>query len=97
MTDITCPMCGHTVGRTSEVGVGDVLHGYCGGYFGRDSYVCKRVEAVGPDWVVCREAGIYGLGSAVVTAWGSDIRRDLAGYRTPAPLEPWDEPCCESA
>ena len=35
--------------------VGDVLYGYCGGRFGRDSYGEKRVEAIGADWVVVRE------------------------------------------
>ena len=35
--------------------VGAMLRGYCGGYFGRDSYSDKRVEAVGFDWVVARE------------------------------------------
>lgn len=34
--------------------VGTMLHGYCNGYFGRDSYDSKRVEAVGADWVVAR-------------------------------------------
>ena len=34
--------------------IGMVLHGYCNGYFGRDSYECNRVEAVGADWVVVR-------------------------------------------
>lgn len=33
--------------------LGQVLHGYCGGYFG-DNHQCKRVEAVGFDWVVAR-------------------------------------------
>ena len=36
--------------------VGAVLHGFCGGHFGRDSYRDKRIEAVGADWVVAREA-----------------------------------------
>ena len=35
--------------------VGTKLYGYCGGYFGRDSYDDKRVEAIGVDWVVCRD------------------------------------------
>lgn len=35
--------------------VGTVLYGFCGGWFGRDSYGDKRVEAVGADWVVARE------------------------------------------
>lgn len=34
--------------------VGDVLYGFCNGYFGRDSYDDKRVEAIGADWVVAR-------------------------------------------
>jgi hypothetical protein len=34
--------------------IGDVIHGFCGGYFGRDSYQCRMVEAVGPDWIVTR-------------------------------------------
>lgn len=34
--------------------VGDLLYGFCGGYFGRDSYDVKRVEAIGADWVVAR-------------------------------------------
>jgi hypothetical protein len=78
--DITCPTCGTTVGKSSIVQVGDILHGYCGGYFGRDLYACKRVEAVGPDWVVCRDLDGY-VSRYPVTATGKDIRRDLAGYR----------------
>lgn len=34
--------------------VGVVLYGFCGGYFGRDSYADKRVEAIGADWVIVR-------------------------------------------
>lgn len=34
--------------------VGDMLYGFCGGNFGRDSYDDKRVEAIGADWVVAR-------------------------------------------
>ena len=37
------------------IGVGSKLYGFCGGYFGRDSYSDKRVEAFGFDWVVARE------------------------------------------
>jgi hypothetical protein len=32
-----------------------MLYGYCNGFFGRDSYGPKRVEAIGADWVVIRE------------------------------------------
>jgi hypothetical protein len=46
------------------VRVGQVLHGYCGGFFG-DSYDDKRVEAIGYDWVVCRDqAGRLFFGSS---------------------------------
>lgn len=34
--------------------VGDIFHGYCNGYFGRNGYGKKRVEGVGADWIVVR-------------------------------------------
>lgn len=34
---------------------GDILYGFCAGWFGRDSYEMKHVEAVGADWVVARD------------------------------------------
>ena len=34
--------------------VGLVLHGYCDGYFGRNSTDDKRIEAFGADWIVAR-------------------------------------------
>jgi len=37
--------------------IGMVLHGFCNGYFGRDSYNDKRIEAFGVDWIVAREDG----------------------------------------
>ncbi len=40
---------------TEQIRIGTVLRGYCGGYFGRDSYEDKRVEAIGADWVVARD------------------------------------------
>lgn len=36
--------------------IGQMLYGYCGDHFERDSYNEKRVEAVGIDWVVVRES-----------------------------------------
>lgn len=38
-----------------QLRVGGILYGYCGGFFGRDSYGEKRIEAIGADWVVVRE------------------------------------------
>jgi hypothetical protein len=35
---------------------GDVFHGFARGAFGRDHYNCTKVEAVGPDWIVARDA-----------------------------------------
>lgn len=35
--------------------VGDKIHGFACGAFGRDHYNCVRVEAVGSDWVVTRD------------------------------------------
>lgn len=54
--------------------VGDVLHGYCGGYFGRDGYECKTVEAVGSDWVVARTrySGVW---------WANVSPEQLTEYR----------------
>ncbi|GAA1065217.1 hypothetical protein [Streptomyces asiaticus] len=36
--------------------VGDVIHGFAYGAFGRDHYDCVRVEAAGPDWIVARDS-----------------------------------------
>ncbi len=39
--------------------IGDRIHGFASGGFGRDSYGCRTVEAVGRDWVVTRnDAGV---------------------------------------
>lgn len=48
------------MGPSTPLRVGDRLeesegYAFCGGYFGRDSYEAKRVEAVGADWVVARD------------------------------------------
>lgn len=40
--------------------IGMMLYGYCEGYFGRDSYGDKRIEAVGVDWLVVRACGDEG-------------------------------------
>ena len=36
--------------------VGDIVHGFAQGAFGRDSYDCRRVEAIGSDWIVTRNS-----------------------------------------
>lgn len=48
----------------SNIRVGTKLYGFCGGFFGRDDYNDKRVEAIGTDWVVVRyENGGVGFAS----------------------------------
>lgn len=34
--------------------VGKIIYGFCNGFFGRDSYSDKRIEAEGFDWIVAR-------------------------------------------
>lgn len=41
--------------RPAPLHIGDVVHGYAYGAFGRDHYRCVRVEAVGRDWIVTRD------------------------------------------
>lgn len=38
----------------TEYRVGQAVHGFAGGVYGRDSYSCRRIEHVGPDYVVTR-------------------------------------------
>lgn len=39
--------------------VGDVLHNFSCGVFGRDHYECVRIEETGPDWI--RAVDRYGV------------------------------------
>ena len=57
--------------------VGDRIHGYCGGYFGRDHYDCGTVEAIGSDWLAARTPA----GRAFTRA-GRNILVELAEYRS---------------
>jgi hypothetical protein len=36
--------------------IGDVIHGFAQGGFGRDHYDCVKIEAAGADWIVARDA-----------------------------------------
>lgn len=36
--------------------VGNVIHGFARGAFGRDHYTCAKIEAAGLDWIVARDA-----------------------------------------
>ena len=64
--------------------VGDKLYGYCGGFFGRDSYDDKIVEYISPerDVVVARDS--YGhVHTAVFNEQSTWSIEDLQDYRTP--------------
>lgn len=43
--------------------VGDVLHNFSCGVFGRDHYECVRIEETGPDWI--RAVDRYGSSTNV--------------------------------
>lgn len=75
----------------TPLAVGQVLHGFCGGAFGRDHYDCCRVEALGPDWIVVRDDEGY-------MGFATGVKRllDLREYRAendycpshPCPVQP---------
>jgi hypothetical protein len=56
--------------------IGTKLYGYCGGWFGRDAYDTKRIEAVGVDWVVARAWG----GPGVFFASGKLVHEALSVF-----------------
>jgi hypothetical protein len=80
---------------TCPLAVGDVLHGFCGGYFGRDHYDCCVIEAVGPDWIVTRALDRDDYGTGLDFAAGREDLAQLRQYRTPT-TKPADgiTPCC---
>lgn len=78
--------------------VGDVLHGYCRGAFGRDHYHCCRIEAVGPDWIVSRGPDIESRRDGRIVACDPDSDTEgacfVTGRRALATLQQArDEPC----
>ena len=66
--------------------VGDEIHGFCGGYFGRDDYDCKRVEHIGYDYIVWR----YLRGGVTISSAKSheEIYQRLSKY-----MEPDEDTC----
>lgn len=73
---------------------GDKLYGYCEGFFGRESYGEKIVEAVGRDWVVVREDDKPLFAE---TYWRERSSWQKKGWPTEADLKKWmEEPPEES-
>lgn len=68
----------------SSIRVGTKLYGYCGGFFGRDDYNDKRVEALGADWVVVRyeHTGEAGFCSFVGGDWSLADLEEYTENRT---------------
>ena len=56
---------------------GDILHGYCGGAFGRDGYGPHRVVAMGRDWIVCRGGQICGDYAYIYSGDPADLEKYL--------------------
>lgn len=67
---------------SKAIGVGTVLHGFCNGFFGRDEYGPKRIEAMGYDWIVCRTEDGRPLFALFEGNWRA---------RMPELLEEWSE------
>jgi hypothetical protein len=72
--------------------VGDVIHGFAYGAFGRDHYHCVRIEAIGPDWIVARDSDLdeqYGPSFASGRrALGLCQQARDEGHRTPYGEQP---------
>ncbi|MFW3477428.1 hypothetical protein [Streptomyces microflavus] len=69
--------------------VGDGIHGFAHGAFGRDHHHCVRIEAVGRDWIVARDPGAASDQGGLAFASGQS---DLELVR-----EARDEPCPEGS
>ena len=58
--------------------LGQILYGFCNGYFGRDSYGEKRIEGIGVDWIVARDED--GYPQTATFNKGEDIRKLLSTW-----------------
>lgn len=72
---------------SQRIEIGDVLEGFCDGWFGRDSYDDKTVVHVGADYVVVSENSY----------WGPDMKGPFpmisvcqTDYRDKEPVNPRD-------
>ena len=75
---------------TDEFRVGMLVHGFANGVFGRDSYSCRRIEAMGADWVVTRtlDSGDPEFASGEDSLrW---LKRNIDEPQTDCPCQPYD-------
>jgi len=68
----------------TSIRTGTLLYGYCDGWFGRDSYETKRVEAFGADWVVAREI------KTGIPIFASRSPEQLAEFATEKERQRWE-------
>lgn len=59
--------------------VGDHIHGFAAGAFGRDSFDCRTVETVGPDWVQTRN--VLGQVETLTDTWNIRCAFELKDER----------------
>lgn len=75
--------------------VGDIIHGFANGAFGRDSYDCRKIEAVGPDWIVTRDEN----GDVEFAAGRRTLELCQANREPIIRTDGWDDrdqtPCCD--
>ncbi|WP_327307961.1 hypothetical protein OG730_34815 [Streptomyces sp. NBC_01298] len=74
--------------------VGDVIHGFAYGAFGRDHYHCVRIEAVGPDWIVARDPDRDDEGWPSFTSGRRSLELCQQARDEPCPV---DSPCPRGA
>lgn len=59
---------------------GDVVHGFAGGYYGRDSYACRTVVAVGEqfgvEFVVTWNGQRYELVDGLYVRWVEELMNE---------------------
>jgi hypothetical protein len=70
--------------------VGDIIHGFAYGAFGRDHYHCVRIEAVGRDWIVARDPDRDDEGGPSFTAGRRSLELCQEARDTDCPN---DSPC----
>lgn len=67
--------------------VGDIIYGYCNGFFGRDDYETKVCVKVTPHYAVFEFMGVYQTGEATVLNFSN-----IEGRMTPEQVTKWKEP-----
>jgi len=70
--------------------IGVTIYGFCNGYFGRDSYENKRIEAVGSDWLIARGVDSGTVGAALFNSW-EELEIQVNKWSSEEEKERWSE------